>query len=272
MLGRQVEKFLDEFLAARAISLEWVQGLSREDFEAVLAGVKDAVTAQAGSLTTARVQPLVHEIERQLTEWFQLKSTTIPPPSRAIGPSEPQEHEPQMAPDDHIVVSKTLIRGGVRYLPLSEAASLAQAHRTTLLRWIKEETRFEGRPLQSYYFAPSDAYFISEQSIQRLANRFVKWRSGKPAGPAGPVTIGETGDKSGFIGMSEAADIAGVSRRTMWLWVSREKAPTDKPLDVIKCTASDYFYIREKDAYNLKALVPRAGLHRGRRPQLSAQP
>jgi hypothetical protein len=58
----------------------------------------------------------------------------------------------------------------------------------------------------------------------------------------------------------------------MWLWASHPgKAPTGKVLDVIKCTASDYFYIREKDAHDLKKLIPRSGLHRGRRPQTVLQ-
>jgi hypothetical protein len=136
---------------------------------------------------------------------------------------------------------------------------------------LRTATRFlsAGAPLQTYYFPPSDTYFISEQSIQRLANRFINWPNKEPAGA---VTLGETKDKSGYLGMSEAATIAGVSKRTMWLWASHGKAPKDKSLDVIKCTTSDYFYIRERDVHYLKKIIPRSGLQRGRRPQLVALP
>lgn len=243
-------------------------------------------TEAAKLLSPPEVPLLLHEIASDLGfrliyreeiphygafEFFPLKppgdgdSAITPAPARVIEPPEPQKHEPDMAQDDNIIIKPdgTLIKGGVPYRAVAEAAPEAQAHRTTVLRWIRDDAKFEGRPLQSYYFGPAHTYFISEESIQRLANRFVKWPSLEPARA---VTLRETKDKSGFIGMSEAADIAGVSRRTMWLWVSQGKAPTDKPLDVIQCPASDHFYIREKDAYDLKKLIPRSGLQRGRRP------
>ena len=91
--------------------------------------------------------------------------------------------------------NKSLVKEGVRYFPLSAAAPLAQTHRTNLLNWIKTKAQFSGRPLQSYYFAPANRFFISEESIQRVATRFIKWPSGQPAGS---VTIGETDDQSGF--------------------------------------------------------------------------
>jgi hypothetical protein len=208
----------------------------------------------------------------KLTAWTRFQPSTAPAPERAMGLPEQQNHERQMAQDENIIIKPdgTLVKGGIPHRAVSEAAPQARAHRTTILRWLRDKTKFEGRPLQSYYFAPAHTYFISEESIQRLANRFLKWPSGDSTGA---VTLGETKDKNGFIGMSEAADIVGVSRRTMWLWVSQGKAPTSKPLDVIQCPASDHFYIREKDAYELKKLVPRSGLQRGRRPpQLVPQP
>ena len=58
----------------------------------------------------------------------------------------------------------------------------------------------------------------------------------------------------------------------MYLWATQEgKAPTDKPLDVIQDPISEHFFIREKDVYDLKAVVPRSGLPRGRRPQLALE-
>jgi hypothetical protein len=190
-------------------------------------------------------------------------------------PDEQQHDEARMPRDENITIKPdgTLLKDGIPYRAVAEAAPEAQAHRTTLLRWIKDDPELEGGPLESYYLAPARKHFISEKSIQRLANRFVKWdgEHGQPAGPAGHVTLGETKDKSGFLGMWEAADIVGVSKRTMWLWASHGNAPIGKPLDVIKCPASNHFYVREKDVYDLKKLIPRSGLQRGRR-HLEPQP
>ena len=122
------------------------------------------------------------------------------------------------------------------------------------------------------YLAPMDAYFVSEESIERAANRFIKWRSGKPAGPAGPVTLGETNDQSGFIGLPEAREILGISNRTMYLWATQDKAPQGRPLEIIKDPISEHLYIREKDVHQLKRLIPKRGLQRGRRPQPALRP
>jgi len=163
---------------------------------------------------------------------------------------------------------KSFIQDGVRYFPLSAAAPVIQAPAPSLLHWIKKQTKFEGRPLQSYYFAPANQYFISEESIDRAASRFIKWPSQEPAGP---VTLGEKRDQSGYIGLTDAAQTIGVDHHTMWRWATKKTAPTGEPLDVIKCPASDQLYIRQKDITALKKLVPRSGLRAGRRPQTGLQ-
>lgn len=205
---------------------------------------------------------LLENLREKGRDWIASKFFTPPALVSKIEPSETKTQGEKMAEQ----TDKVFVQDGVRYRPLPLAAHLAQAPRQTLLNWIKNKTEFAGRPLQSYYLAPVDRYFVSEESIQRMADRFVKWPSQEPAGP---VTIGQTKDQGGFLAMSDAARIIGVSPRTMWLWASQGKAPTDKPLDIIKCTTSDHFYIREQDAYTLKKLIPRSGLQRGRRPQAS---
>ncbi len=168
-----------------------------------------------------------------------------------------------------LVQDKSIItRGGDRYLPLPLAAWTAQASESALRNWIDHRVKFGGRSLRTHISLTKGVY-VSEESVQRIASRFVNWPSNEPAGP---VTLGETDDQSGFLAMSDAARIVGVSSRTMWLWASQGKAPTDKSLDVIKCTTSDHFYIREKDVFELNALVPRSGLQRGRRPKVSVEP
>jgi len=61
------------------------------------------------------------------------------------------------------------------------------------------------------------------------------------------VTIGETDDGSGYIGIAHAARNLRMDHHTLYNWIMEGTAPTDKPLDVIKCTATDMLYIRERD-------------------------
>jgi len=165
--------------------------------------------------------------------------------------------------------AKSFIQDGVRYFPLSAAAPVVQAPAPSILHWIKNQTKFSGRPLKSFYFAPGNQYLISEESIERAANRFIKWPSEEPAGP---VTLGEKRDQSGYIGLTDAARTLGVDHHTIWRWTTKGTAPTDRPLDVIKDPASDQLYIRQKDLGALKKLVPRSGLRPGRRPQSVLEP
>src|SRR6185437_12299758 len=135
---------------------------------------------------------------------IEARATAIEPPTKELQ----AEGKVVMLED-----GKSFIQDGVRYFPLSSAAPLAQAPRSTLLHWIKKGAKFDGQPLQTFYFAPANRYYISEDSIHRAANRFVKWPSQEPAGP---VTLGETRDQSGYIGIGEAARTLGVDHRTIW--------------------------------------------------------
>jgi hypothetical protein len=195
-------------------------------------------------------------------------STISPAPARAIESSEPQQHEPpQMAAQQQTIAianDGTLLKGGHRYHSLYAAAPLAKTTPPTLLNWIKNDKLINGQRLESYYFAPSDTHFISENSIHAAANRFIKWPSGDKAGD---VTIGETDDRSGYIGLPAAREILGISNRTMYLWATQRKAPHGQPLDIIKDPISEHLFIREREVYELKKLVPRRGLPLGRRPQ-----
>jgi len=169
-----------------------------------------------------------------------------------------------MLDDDRI-----LLKDGTRYYPMSLAASLAQVPRTTLLNWITNRIEFQGRELQTYSSATARKSYLAEESVRRVANRFTNWKSGKPAGS---VHIGETEDGTGYIGIAKAARALGVDHHTVWLWITQESAPTGKLLDVIKCSASEQLYIREKDVSDIRRLIPKAGLRRGRRPRLAFQP
>lgn len=184
------------------------------------------------------------------------------PVAAIIRPSDAKTHERKMADEDDRIITKQ----GSRYFPLSLAAERAQVPRTTLLNWLKAKVNFQGRPLQIYKSPTVHKSFLPEESVQRVAERFVKWPSQEPVGA---VTIGETKDQSGYIGIAKAARVLGVDHHTMWLWTAHLTAPTDKPLDVIKCTASEQFYIRENAIAQLRKLIPKSGLRPGRRPQLA---
>jgi len=197
----------------------------------------------------------------QHRDTVQIPAPLAPPPTLPdIRPPEKPGYGGAMLEDDRIIT-----KGGVRFLPLSLAAPLAQAPRTTLLDWIKAKAKFQGRALQTYHSPTLRKFYLSEESVERVAHRFIKWPSKEPAGD---VTLGETKNRSGYIGIAKAAQAIGVDHHTMWLWTAHGTAPGDKPLDVIKCTASEQLYIREKDVLHLQKLIPRSGLRRGRRPQL----
>jgi hypothetical protein len=159
--------------------------------------------------------------------------------------------------------------GDERYFPLPLAAWAARASEASISKWVRNRTKFDGRAIKVHVGPLTGGLYVSETSIGRMANRFVKWPSKEPAGT---VTLGETNALTGFLAMSEAGQLLGVSKRTAWLWASQGKAPSQEPLDVIQCKTSGYFYIRERDVLRLKALVPRTGLQRGRRPRVAPQP
>jgi hypothetical protein len=171
------------------------------------------------------------------------------------------------------LAQKTIIKGGTRYFPLSFAAPLTQAPETTIRDWIRKDTKFDGKPIK-VYTSPANGLYVSEDSVRRMALRFIKWQKGRSAGPSGPVSIGETDDQSGYISLPDAARTIGVGHNTLWRWATTPTAtpPSGTSLDVIKCPASDQFYIRERDVSELRKHIPRSGLSRGPRPQLAPQP
>jgi hypothetical protein len=205
----------------------------------------------------SRLDALLDEYKRRVHELLNPEVSSLPALPRAIPPPQIETPEPGMIEDDRVIT-----KHGSRYLPVSLAAQQANVARTTLVDWIKAKAKFQGRALQTYHSPTMRKLYLSEESVQRVANRFVKWPSNEPAGP---VALGETRDKSGYIGIAKAARSIGVDHHTMWLWTAHGTAPTDKSLDVIKCSASDQFYIREKDISQLKKLVPPSGLRRGPR-------
>jgi hypothetical protein len=170
----------------------------------------------------------------------------------------------KMVEDDRIIK-----KHGTRYLPISLAASLAQVPRTTLSTWIRAKVKFQGRALQTYDSRTTRRSYLAEESVQRVANRFVKWPSKQPAGA---LRIGETKDKSGYVGIAKAARTIGIDHHTLWLWITQGNAPTENPLDVVKCAASDQFYMSEKSIADVTKVVPRSGLQRGRRSRMTTQP
>ena len=191
-------------------------------------------------------------------------SSNLVPTSPRVDRPETETYDPTMVEDDRIITKQ-----GNRYFPISLAAEFAQVPRTTLLNWIKAKVEFQGRRLETYNSPTARKAYLTEESVQRLADRFVKWPSNAPAGQ---VVIGETDDHSGYIGIAKAARAIGVAHHTIWLWVTQGNAPTDRPLDIIKCSASNQFYIREKEVSEIKKLFPPSGVPRGRRPQLMPQP
>lgn len=164
---------------------------------------------------------------------------------------------------------RIITKEGTNYVPLFLAAWMAQTSEQTLRNWIDKGVKFNRRPIQTYISPATSEIYISEPSLRSVAERFVKWPSKEPAGA---VTLGETEDQTGFLGLPDAARMVGKSKRTMWLWATQGKAPTAKPLDVIQCTVSDHFYIRQKDIAHLQTLERPTGLKPGPKPRNSPHP
>lgn len=154
---------------------------------------------------------------------------------------------------------RIIFREGVSFVPIYLAAWLAQTTETTLRAWIKQRVKFSGWSLRTYTSPVSLETYVSAPSLAKAAERFVKWPSNKPAGA---VILGETDDSSGYLGLPAAAREIGISNRTMWLWATQGQSPTKQQLDVIRCTTSDHFYIREKELSRLKLHRPN-GFKRG---------
>ena len=270
--------------------LEWLRSLTDEDYRFVLVNLHanclvstltekwvlpDAKTLTLPSLQASRI--MAKELggvteERFWSVWpeivdaFDVWYSGSP---RDIDAQAPTTDDSTVAEEDDRIIRKR----GIRYFPLSLAAEIGQVPRTTLVDWIKTK-KFAGLPLQTYNSPTANKIYLSEESVRRLANRFVKWDAEKKerAGPAGPVRIAKafakTRDQSGYIGLPKAAKAIGADYHTLWLWATQGKeAPANKSLDVIQDTASEQFYIRHKDVEELKPLVPKSGLRRGRRPQ-----
>jgi hypothetical protein len=179
----------------------------------------------------------------------------------------PQPDRKKMVEDDRVITKM-----GIHFYPLVLAAPLAQIPRTTLLDWIRKGVKIEGAPLQTYNSATTRKRYLSETSVKKLAERFVKWPSNEPAGR---VTIGQTPELNGYVGLPQAARTLGIDHHTVWLWVTRGNVPKLHPgesLDVIKCPIADHFYIRERDVVRLKSLLRGTGPQRGRNRQTTPQP
>jgi hypothetical protein len=159
--------------------------------------------------------------------------------------------------DDRIIT-----KGGIRYFPIPLAAEYGRVPRTTLLDWVKAKVKVNGRALRTYYSSTAHKMFLSEESVQQVAQRFVRVPSGEPAGL---ITFGESDDQSGYIRLPDAARKIGIDHHTLWCWVTEGNSPLPAPLDVVKCPITEHLSIREKDVFKLKAFIPRSGLHRGRR-------
>jgi hypothetical protein len=145
--------------------------------------------------------------------------------------------------------ARNIVADGVRYMPIQLAACVAQTSDATLRRWIEKAVSFDGKAIASHVSEVTRQLYVSEESVKRLENRFLKWPAKKPAGA---VTIGETADKTGYIPVPDVARLVGVSTVSVWGWANKGEVTTShQHLDVIRCPISDQLYLRERDAFEL---------------------
>lgn len=194
------------------------------------------------------------EVMVDFTRQFPIAPLPVVLENQLENSSQPDKLHVFAAAGNTVVEDKRVItRDGVKFVPLSLAASLAQISETTLRSWISNPPIRGRDPIRTHVSTISSDVYVSRESVIKLAERFVRWPSEEPSGS---VTLGETDDESGYFTLPVAANIIGVSSRTLWRWTTRGKAPTDKPLDIIKCTLTDYFYIRQADITYLRSIAP----------------
>ncbi len=157
-----------------------------------------------------------------------------------------------------------LIRNGKPYMPLPDAVRHTGVQRETLLNWMKNLVEFDGEPIDAIYFKPTGNHFISKASVERIAKRFIRWPSNEPASN---IRLGQTEQNTGYLSTSDAARMIGIPDITLRKWVRQGGAPLNKPLDVVKDTASGYFYIQQESVLQLAKHIKEFGLARGRRAQ-----
>jgi hypothetical protein len=151
---------------------------------------------------------------------------------------------------------------GIAYMPIPLAAWFAQVSESTVGRWVSDQVEFGGNTIQTYTSVSGELY-ISEESVRRMAERFIMWPS-KTA--AHEVILGECHDGGGYLALPACAELLGVSRATLFLWAKQGETPWGQQLTVVKCPISDHFYIRETDLDKLRSVI-QAGLKRGRKPR-----
>jgi hypothetical protein len=253
---------LDAFiqgLASRYLSHLGLENLSIEELEArydaeptLEAEIKAGIAKAIASLGSEKVQALFPKLAE-----LEQSGQPAPVPAKIAPPATTQARK--MVSDE-----RSFMHEGVRYFPLSVATPIIQVPRTTLIDWIRKGKTVGDKPLQVHYSEAAARYFISEESIERAALRFVKWPSEQPAGI---VHLGETANGRGYIGLKQAAREIGISDHTMWLWAARGKAPGHSP-DVIKCPVTEQYYIHQAEIGRLRKLVPDSGLRPGPRRKL----
>lgn len=164
-----------------------------------------------------------------------------------------------------IVDQKVRTIKGTEYIPVTLAAWLAQTSEGTLRRWIGNGETFGGHVLHTY-ISPLKELYLSDRSVRRVAQRFIKWPSKKPASQ---VTLGELDDQSGYIGIPDAANMLGISRITLLLWAQKGETPWGKDIDVVKCPISEHLYLRQTDIEGLKDQI-KTGLRRGPKARVTS--
>lgn len=231
---RETKGYLDESSVPTAKNFDHYIPISESDFPTTKANAKDLLQlALAGSSISSHIRA---------------------PAQSSYGT--------EMLEDDRIIV-----KDGVRYFPLSLAAEVAQVPRTTLVDWINEKMKFQGRALDVYHSPTARKTFLDEESVHRVARRFINWPSKENAGR---VVLGQTDDQTGYIGIAKAAKAIGIDHHTIWLWIKRHNSPTQAPLNIIRCSASEQYYIHEKDISEIKKHI--TGLKASRRRRLQRTP
>jgi hypothetical protein len=131
---------------------------------------------------------------------------------------------------------------GVIGIPVTIAAKRAQVSGGTMTGWLRTAAEFNGAPLQAIQEIVTGRYFIAEECLLKLEDRFVRAADGTPAGR---ISLGPQPDKSGYLTTHVAGKALGLTSSAMNSRVHTGRIGTVE-LEAIRDTMTKKFYVPER--------------------------
>ena len=112
----------------------------------------------------------------------------------------------------------------------------------TMSGWLRTAANFNGAPLQAVQEIITGRYFIAEECLLKLENRFVRASDGTPAGR---ISLGPQPDQSGYLSTHVAGKTLGLTSSAMNSRVHTGRIGTVE-LEAIRDTMTQKLYVPER--------------------------